>query len=327
MMAKFRKVRIDFWKNPIVEEMSPEDKYFYIYLLTNHNTTQIGIYQITKKQIAYDLGYSIESVQSLMERFTLQHKLIRYNPETKELAIKNWAKDNLDRAGKPVMDCIFSELKDVQDPSLIQYIAESIQRQEIRSLYESFCKQEANEVNDFDVNDTYIDQYNETLTHRYTIGGQEEEKDKEKDKEKEEQQQVALYPNIENNQGIENRLQNNQNDVKEIVEFWDNNGFGFTNVNAKEQLLSWLEDSSFLQPKAVILKAMTIACANNKRRLNYVVGILKNWENESLLTVEEIDLYVENQKPVQKNYSSSESFKGGRVIPRGFQLDLTAGEE
>ncbi|WP_066389155.1 DnaD domain protein [Neobacillus mesonae] len=57
-------------------------------------------------------------------------------------------------------------------------------------------------------------------------------------------------------------------------------------MNGKQQLL---DDSSFLRPKEVILKAMTIACANNKRRLSYVVGILKNRQNESLLTVEEID--------------------------------------
>ncbi|MFB7304093.1 hypothetical protein [Heyndrickxia sporothermodurans] len=61
-MAKYRMVRTDFWKNPIViEEMTPEEKYFYFYLLTNPRTTQIGIYQITKKEIAFDLGYSIES--------------------------------------------------------------------------------------------------------------------------------------------------------------------------------------------------------------------------------------------------------------------------
>jgi hypothetical protein len=119
-MAKYRMVRTDFWKNPIVsEEMTPEDKYFYLYLLTNPHTTQIGIYRITKKQMAFDLGYSIESVHSLMERFTRHHKLIRYNPETRELAIKNWGKDNLHKGGKPVMDCIFSELKDVEDTSLI----------------------------------------------------------------------------------------------------------------------------------------------------------------------------------------------------------------
>ncbi|MFP5115622.1 DnaD domain protein [Bacillaceae bacterium C204] len=111
-----------------------------------------------------------------------------------------------------------------------------------------------------------------------------------------------------------------------MVEFWDHNGFGFSNVNAKQQLLSWLNDSIFLQPKDVILKAMTIACANNKRRLSYVVGILKNWKNESLLPIEEIDSYHENQKPVPKHSQSTESFPTGRVIPSGFELDLTAGE-
>jgi hypothetical protein len=81
-MAKYSMVRTEFWKNPIIsEEMTPEDKYFYLYLFTNPHTTQIGIYRITKKQMTFDLGYSIESVHSLMERFTLHHKVIRYNPE------------------------------------------------------------------------------------------------------------------------------------------------------------------------------------------------------------------------------------------------------
>lgn len=140
-MAKYRMVRTDFWKNPIaLEEMTPEDKYFSLYLLTNSNTTQIGIYRMTMKQMAFDLGYSIETVQSLMERFIEHHKLIRYNPITRELAIKNWGKDNLQKGGKPVMDCIKTELKDVEDTSLISYVAEAITKEEIRSLYESFCK-------------------------------------------------------------------------------------------------------------------------------------------------------------------------------------------
>ena len=142
-MAKFRKVRMDFWMDPMVsEEMTPEDRYFYLYLLTNQRSTQIGIYQITKKQMAFDMGYSIESVHSLMERFITHHQLIRYNPETRELAIKNWGENNFDKAGKPMMDCIISELKAVKDASLIQYVSEFIRKQEFRSLYESFCKKE-----------------------------------------------------------------------------------------------------------------------------------------------------------------------------------------
>ncbi|WHZ05823.1 DnaD domain protein [Neobacillus sp. YX16] len=87
----------------------------------------------------------------------------------------------------------------------------------------------------------------------------------------------------------------------------------------KTATLSLLDDSSFLQPKEMILKDMNIACANIKRKLNYVVGILKNWENESLLTVEEIDTLHDNQKSNQK-HKSTQSFPVGRVIPVGFEL-------
>ncbi|WP_231507662.1 DnaD domain protein [Bacillus sp. UNC41MFS5] len=333
-MAKFRMVRTDFWKNPIVlEEMTPEDKYFYLYLLTNPHTTQIGIYKITKKQMAFELGYSIESVQSLMERFIELHKVIRYNPDTRELAIKNWGNYNLDKGGKPMMDCVFSELKDVEDLSLIQYVSAAISKQEIRSLFESFCEPEeivfGKDVTYKNENNTYLvpecREHDDTLTPRSTIWGQKEEGINNKVNKK--QQQEPFYPNKEESLDIENPLQNHQRDVKEIVEFWDNNGFGFTNVNAKQQLLSWLDDSSFLQPKEVIFKAMNIACANNKRRLSYVVGILKNWKNDSLLTVKEIDSFYESQNSASKQRRSSKSLPAGRAIPGGFVLDLTAGEE
>jgi hypothetical protein len=46
--------------------------------------------------------------------------------------------------------------------------------------------------------------------------------------------------------------------VKEIIEFWNTIGFGYTNVNSKEHLLYWLEDSSFLQPKEMFKKTMIL---------------------------------------------------------------------
>lgn len=326
-MAKYRIVRTNFWNNPIVlEEMTREDKYFYLYLLTNPHTTQIGIYRITKKQMAFDLGYSLESIQALMDRFIRNYQLIRYNPETRELALKSWGTENLEKGGKPVVDCIISELKEVEDCSLIRYVAESIPKQDIRSLYESFYQQEETfiekEDSDQDEKDTYQSEREElgdTFLPRPTIRGQKEQQ-KENEKEKQQQQQ-AFQPSIENQPGMENSLQRNQ-DVREIVEFWDANGFGFTNINAKEQLLCWLDDSHFLKPKEIILKAMNIACSNNKRQLNYIIGILKNWENESLLTAEDIDLYSEIQQHLRKR-ALSESVPRRRRIPSEFELDLT----
>jgi len=67
IMVKFRMVYTAFWEDSkVVEELTPEDKYFFLYLLTNAKTTQIGVYPITKRQMAFDLGYSMESVQGEM---------------------------------------------------------------------------------------------------------------------------------------------------------------------------------------------------------------------------------------------------------------------
>ncbi|WP_106494928.1 hypothetical protein [Lentibacillus sp. Marseille-P4043] len=158
-MAKFRMVHTEFWDDPkVVEEMTPEDKLFFLYLLTNSNTTQIGIYQITKKQMAFDIGYSIESINSLLDRFINYHGLVIYNTETREIAIKNWGRYNFNRGGKPILDCVRSELKLVKDESLIPFVGDRIERREIKELY---------------------DTYYETST----ISGQEEEEEEEEEKE------------------------------------------------------------------------------------------------------------------------------------------------
>jgi len=84
----------------------------------------------------------------------------------------------------------------------------------------------------------------------------------------------------------------------EIIQFWDNNGFGYNNVNAKHKLLSWLDDSNFKNPSEMILKALDIASTNDRRTLAYVEGILRNWTNESILTVDEV-----KDRPKQTNNS------------------------
>src|SRR5690625_3172079 len=137
-MAKFRMVHTEFWNDPkTIEEMTPEDKYFFLYLLTNPNTKQIGIYQITKKQMAFDMGYSMETINSLLDRFLSHHELVRYNEETREIAIRNWGKFNLNRGGKPMIDCVTSELEHVKDSSLIDYVGKNVGNATLKDLYDT----------------------------------------------------------------------------------------------------------------------------------------------------------------------------------------------
>lgn len=181
-MAKYRHVHVEFWQDPkVLEEMTPEDKYFYLYLLTNPSTTQIGVYQITKKQMAFDLGYSTESINSLLERFINVHKLVKYNDKTRELAIINWGKYNLNKAGKPVLDCIKKELSDVKDKTLLWEIMNHIPNETVSNEFSRV------------VYDTCHD--------TSTTGGQ---KEKEKEKEKENTTAVSPFDFYQQNFGVLN---------------------------------------------------------------------------------------------------------------------------
>lgn len=119
-MAIFRKVHVTFWKDSFIESLTPEQKYFYLYLLTNDRTKQCGIYEITLKQICYDTGYNIDTVQKLLEFFFLKKKVM-YSEKTQEMAIKNWGKYN-DSSSPKVKACITKELSSVKDTVCIQYV-------------------------------------------------------------------------------------------------------------------------------------------------------------------------------------------------------------
>lgn len=170
-MAKYRYIYLDFWRDAkVTEELSAEDRYALLYLLTNPYTTQIGVYPVTKRQMAFDLGYSTESVSAILERFEKLHKLIKYNADTREIAIRNWGKYNLIKGGKPIIDCINGELPKVKDKSLIEYVAEGIPNKTIKELFLRYV--------------------NDTLDDTSTIGGQKENKNKNKNKNKNEKQQL-----------------------------------------------------------------------------------------------------------------------------------------
>lgn len=94
-MAIFRNVNMSFWTDTkVVDDYTPEDKYFMLYALTNNYTNIIGCYEISIKQMSNDLGYTKEVVENLLNRFKTLHKTIDYDFETKELMVVNWHKYN-----------------------------------------------------------------------------------------------------------------------------------------------------------------------------------------------------------------------------------------
>lgn len=122
-----RIVDVQFWNDDkVLEYFSPEDKLFMLYLMTNPHTTQLGIYPINKKHMSFELGYTIDVINVLLDRFENKYEMIRYSNETKEIAIKNYLKHSIIKGGKPVEDCLTKEIKQVKDKSLLSYVYSNI---------------------------------------------------------------------------------------------------------------------------------------------------------------------------------------------------------
>ena len=121
-MGVKRIVDTSFWTDGKVDEFSPEDKYFMLYLLTNPFSTQLGIYEISIKQVAFHLGYSIDTVKSLIERFEKTYGIIVFSDTTNEIAIKNFLRHSIIKGGKPVEDCIKKEMSKVKNKKLISKV-------------------------------------------------------------------------------------------------------------------------------------------------------------------------------------------------------------
>ena len=92
---KYSNLSMSFWTDSkIDDDFTPEDKYFFLYLLSNPHTSVTGCYEISLKQMERETGYNADTIARLIQRMQDVHKVIRYDQETKEILIVNWHKYN-----------------------------------------------------------------------------------------------------------------------------------------------------------------------------------------------------------------------------------------
>ena len=94
-VAIYRNIQLSFWTdNKVEDEFTPEDKYFYLYLMTNPQTNICGCYEVSYSQMTNQTGYNKDTVNRLLDRFENIHKVIKWNKTNKEILLLNWYKYN-----------------------------------------------------------------------------------------------------------------------------------------------------------------------------------------------------------------------------------------
>ena len=264
-MARFRQIQTSFWSDTYIqEEMTAEDKYFYLYLMTNEFTTQIGIYSITKKQIAFDLGYSLESVQALLQRFETYHKLIKYDTETREIILLKWAENNLNIGGKPVQDLIKKEISQVKNKEFLFLMYDNCPENSLKTFIASLLQENKKDNN---INNSY-ESLDASLNDTGAINNKEE---------------------IINNN-------NNINNLKNIIEIQEQKEKVVVNSNgALQQEIKMLLGIRKIKPYDIIklnkpierIKFVIDFCNKNNKADGYLFKALKDdWELKEVQQVE-----------------------------------------
>lgn len=153
-MSKYRSVQVSFWQDAFVLDLTPEEKYFYIYLMTNSKANQIGIYELPKRIIETETGYNRETVDKLLLRFTEYGKILYYDP-TKEIMLINWSKHNWNNSPK-VVKRVEYELREVKHELFLDMYRETVENIEHNTV---------------------------SIQYPYSMDIREKEKEKEKEKE------------------------------------------------------------------------------------------------------------------------------------------------
>ena len=270
-MAVYRHIHINYWQDGFVLDLTPEEKYFYIYLMTNSKTSQCGIYELHRRIIETETGYNRETVEKLLNRFGEYEKIV-YCEETQEIFLKNWIKHNKVVSPK-VKKCIEKELSNIKSKELI-------------NLFLNECDRYGYSIDTSNINfDMGIDRVSiptpivdDTLEYDYG------EKEKQKEKEKKEEKEKEAFNNV----GM----------FKKLYE----QNIGLVNGVAAE----WLIDISETIDCEMFKRAIEIATDRGKCNKGYVAGIIKQWLDNNIRSYEDLKAYeigVKNRREESGEYS------------------------
>lgn len=266
-MAIFRPIQISFWQDPYILDLDKDQKYFYLYLLTNSRTTQCGIYQISYKIVSFETGFEEETIKRLIRGFVDDGKVL-FNEEHMEIMLLNWYKYNPVN-NRNIEKRVLKELKEVKTLEFIDIYVKLLDQQEyeislIKGAYKGLIRglQDPNK--------------NKTSTSTST--------------------------STPSKQSSDNDTPATNNDAQEIVDLVTKNINPMLNSFEIQLIAEWLNE----HPKELIIEAIKQTALNKATSIKYTDAILRSWKAKNIRTLQELEQYnTRRQTSKSRNYEVS----------------------
>lgn len=128
MMEVFTKVERGYWQDEFILELTPEQKFFYLYLMSNSKVNTLGAYVFPLTMSTVELGYNKETVLKLLDHFAQVGKII-WDETTKEVFLLNWPKRNWTKR-TATLRALKKDFDTLKSPAL---------REKISAMLSAFC--------------------------------------------------------------------------------------------------------------------------------------------------------------------------------------------
>lgn len=127
-MAK-RLIDTGFWTDDeVIERFTVDDKYFWLYLMTNQHVNITGVMPLCRAAMARDLGYDIKTLDNLLYRFATIHTRIEIDDTSKELLILDWPKYNWTNSPK-LHSAVGIQAKKIKSAKFRAYVLGALEKQ------------------------------------------------------------------------------------------------------------------------------------------------------------------------------------------------------
>ena len=318
-MAKYRQLYTEFWSDGFVMDLTPEEKFFYLFLMTNSKTSQCGIYELPKQIIVTETGYNRETIDKLLTRFCEYNKIV-YCDETKEIMLLNWIKFNPPNNINAIK-CVNKELSKVKNSKFIELLYKQcvVYELEVDKIFEGLyrglqgaTKDTANtkSVCDEKMYDDEQHEENQCLSpsHNTDESGYEgayKGLPSNKVISKKEEIISNKQKEINKKEEVTSTKNNSEFDFKTVIKVFENNIHPMTPLE-HERLLDFTNDVSY----EVIIMAIEEAVNYNARTTKYITKILNCWISRGIKTVDDVRAYQrewENRKNSSQNGNGKKS--------------------
>ena len=104
-MSKKRYIDTNFWNDTWIEQLTREEKYFFLYLITNEQTSIAGVYEISARRMSFETDFNKVEITQMLKKMESKVRYINgWIVLRNGVKSQNYRNDKIKRGIKAILE-------------------------------------------------------------------------------------------------------------------------------------------------------------------------------------------------------------------------------